>query len=103
MSLFNKKDKLEVAEWFVDLTGIFCQYEFFTKELWRKVDGFKRVDKAEVLVAFQHYWFHHKFGMYTSSCGMSWFVETDKDGYETYIKRFQPVIDAYEAWKLRQR
>ena len=59
MFSFNKKDKLEVAEWFVNLTGIFCHYEFFTKELWRKVDGFEIVDNAEVLVAFQHYWFHH--------------------------------------------
>jgi len=64
MSLFNKKDKLEVAEWFVDLTGIFCHYEFFTKELWRKVDGFKMADNAEVLVAFQHYWFHVTFMYY---------------------------------------
>ncbi len=41
--------------------------------------------------------YNHKFIKYTSACGMLWFAETSKDGYETYIKRFQPVIDVYES------
>ena len=41
--------RLEVAEFFVNLVGIFGHYDFFTKKLWKKVEGFKDYDEAEIL------------------------------------------------------
>ena len=95
--------RLEVAEFFVGLSGVFGHHEFFTKELWRKVKGFKKADKAEVIAAFLHYWFHNKFDFYTCPCGMGWFVKLDKECYDSYIEQYMPVFKAYEDWHIKQR
>lgn len=98
-----KAARLEVAEYFVSLAGIFGHYEFFTKELWRKVDGFKKEDKAEVIAAFLHYWFHNEFGFYTCPCGCGWFSDLGEDCYNNYIEKYKPLFDAYYQWQLKQR
>ena len=96
--------RLEVAEFFVNLSGIFGHYEFFTKELWRKVPGFKKEDKAEVIAAFLHYWFHNKFkDFYTCTCGSGWFASLGKECYEGYIEKYKPVFEAYANWYEKQR
>lgn len=96
--------RLEVAEFFVNLAGTFGHYEFFTKELWRKVPGFKKEDKAEVIAAFLHWWFHSKFeAFYTCPCGCGWFANLGKDSYEGYIEKYNPVFEAYAKWCEKQR
>lgn len=95
--------RLEVAEYFIGMAGVFGHYEFFTKELWRKVKGFKKADKAEIIAAFLHYSFHNKFGFYTCPCGMEWFANLDKECYEGYIKKYEPLLKAYIDWLIKQR
>ena len=98
----TKEDK-ELCEWFFDLVRYFNHYSFFTKKLWKRVKGFKHEDEAEIKCAFMHYWFHHKFGYYTCPCGSAWFSELGIEYYNSYIKRYQPVINAFEQWKIEQR
>ena len=95
--------RLEVAEYFINMSGIFGHYKFFTKELWRKVKGFKKTDKAEVIAAFLHYSFHNKFGFYTCPCGSGWFSNLGKECYEEYIKEYAPLFEAYKDWQIKQR
>ena len=97
----NKEKQL--TEWFFNLVGYFNHYSFFTKKLWKRVKGFKHEDEAEIKCMFMHYWFHNKFGYFTMPCGCGWFAELDKDCYDEYISRYQPVIDAFEQWKTEQR
>lgn len=98
----TQKEK-EFCEWFFNLVGYFNHYSFFTKKLWREVKGFKEYDEAEIKCAFMHYWFHYKFGYFTCPCGCGWFAELDEKSYNDYIKRYKPVIKAFEQWKIEQR
>ena len=97
------KEQREIAEWFVNLTGVFCHYSFFTDKLWKQVKGFEKEDEAEVIVAFIHYWLHHKYQCYTLPVGCGWFCELGEDSYNRYIEKWQPVIEAYENWVMEQR
>ena len=95
--------RLEIAEFFVSLSGIFGHYEFFTKELWKKVKGYEKEDKAEIIAAFLHFWFHNKFGFYTCPCGSGWFANLSKESYEEYISEYKPLFEAYNEWCIKQR
>lgn len=84
------RDEKKMAEWFFNLIGVFCHYSFFTDKLWKKV--------------IMHYWLHHKYLCYTLPVGIGWFCDLDSpDAYHNYIEKYQPVIDAYEDWKTKQR
>lgn len=97
------REEKDVYGWFFQLVGYFNHYEFFTKKLWKKVKGFKKHDEAEIKCAFMHYWFHNKFGYFTCPCGMEWFTELDEESYNTYVKFFKPVFEAYNKWCIEQR
>ena len=97
------KTEKQLAEWFFSLVGYFNHYSFFTKKLWKEVDGFEDEDEAEIKCMFMHYWFHHKFGYFTCPCGSSWFTELDENSYNKYIKRYKPIIDSFEEWLKQQR
>ena len=93
-----------MAEWFFNLIGVFCHYSFFTEKLWKKVEGFENEDEAEITAAFMHYWLHLKYLCYTLPVGCGWFCDLDNPtAYDNYIEKYQPVIDAYEDWKTKQR
>ena len=96
--------RLEVAEFFISLCGKFGHYEFFTKELWRNVKGFKNEDKAEVIAAFLHYWFHNEYGFNTCPCGSGWFSNFEEEEYyNKYIEKYKPLFKAYNEWCIKQR
>lgn len=97
------QNEKELVEWFFDLVGYFNRYEFFTKRLWKKVKGFERENEAEIKCMFMHYWFHYKFGYYTSPCGSSWFTVVDKDSYNSYITKYKPILDFFVTWAIDQR
>ena len=97
------KENKELCEWFFDLVGYFNHYSFFTKKLWKKVSGFKHEDEAEIKCAFMNYWFHHKFGYYSWSFRYGRFSELSIECYNSYIKKYQPVINAFVQWKIEQR
>lgn len=96
-------DIINLASWFFELVGCFNHYSFFTKELWRKVKGYKNFDEAEIKCAFMHKWFHDKFGYFTCPIGCSWFAEVEKDIYINYINRFKPVFEDFNKWQYEQR
>lgn len=102
MNKLDDREK-ELSEWFFDLVGYFNHYSFFTKKLWKKVEGFENEDEADIKCMFMHYWFHHKFGYFTMPCGSGWFTELDKESYERYMKRYLPVREAFVKWKIEQR
>ncbi len=95
--------RLEVAEFFINLSGVFGHYSFFTQKLWKKVKGFEKEDEAEIIAAFLNYWFHNQFGFYTCPCGSGWFAELGEDCYNDYITKYIPLFEAYSEWCTRQR
>lgn len=98
----NKKKKnteMEVASWFINLAGIFGHEYFFLYDTWRKIEGFHETDKAEIIAAFLHHWFHDRFGYSTRPVGISWFSECSEQEHNDYISRYMPVIKAYENSK----
>jgi hypothetical protein len=98
------RDEKKMAEWFFNLIGVFCHYSFFKDKLWKKVKGFENEDEAEIIAAFMHYWLHYRYLCYTHTVGCGWFCDFDSpDAYHDYIKKYQPVIDAYEEWVIKQR
>jgi len=89
--------------------GRFGHDTFFTKELWRKEKGFKDADKGEVIAAFMHWWFRYEYGFQTMPVGCSWtcskpttYLDDDKY-YESYIKKYMPLFDAYTKWQISRR
>lgn len=99
----NKYYANDIIKWLFGLVGYFNHYGFFTKKLWKNVEGFEEEDEANVKNAFMHYWFHHQYGYFTAPRGMSWYAETDEEGYNLFIERYKPVIDAFEEWVKAQR
>ena len=97
------QEEKRLAKWFFNLVGCFNHYSFFTKKLWKNIKGFEKEDEAEIKCMFMHYWFHHEFGYFTMPCGMAWFTELDEDSYNHYIASYQPIIEAFEQWKIEQR
>ena len=92
-----------LIKWFFSLVGYFNHYAFFTRKLWRDVKGFEKEDEAEIKAAFMHYWFYHKFNVFTCPVGMEWCAEVSEESWYNYIKRFEPVIRAFEKWVEDQR
>lgn len=100
----TKDAVVKCAEWFIELSGIFGHYGFFTHELWRKVEGFKNADKGEVICAFLCWWFRYKYGFNEYPCGCGWTCtsprryDSEDKCFEEYIKEWMPVIEAYYEW-----
>ena len=98
----TQEDKI-LFEWFFNLVGYFNHYSFFTERQWKNIKDFENKDEAEIKCAFMHYWFHHRFGYFTCPVGMSWFAEVSENSYNEYIKEYEPVLNAFEEWKIKQR
>ena len=109
MGTYEKQLVVGCSAWFIGLVGVFCRYSFFTKELWRKVDGFEYTDKAEVIAAFLHWWFRYQYGFQNMPIGSCWASEhpssytEDDESYERYVKKYMPLYKAYSKWCEQQR
>jgi len=104
----DKKD----FEFFFNAVAIFSRYDYWKKELWRKLPGRKKTDEAEVHVAMLHYWSHNHFGFYSSPCGSAWatiWMDLPEYGikactaYDEYIADYQDIISDYAKWCESQR
>ncbi|WQJ53880.1 MAG: hypothetical protein [Wendovervirus sonii] len=91
-------------EFFFDANAIFCRYSYFTKQLWRKVKGFKKEDEAEIKCAFLSVWMKNQMGIVTYPVGSGWCTMNGNiDSFNEYVKKFQPVFDDYQKWYNLQR
>ena len=93
----------QLCKWFFSFSERFSHYSFFTKKLWKKVKGFEKEDKAEIECAFMCYWLHLEYEQYDAHHGVKWFTKICPTFYENYIRKYKPVIDAFEKWKEEQR
>lgn len=94
----------DAFDFFFSLLGIFNHYSFFTKKLWKKVDGFKDKDEAEVKCAFMSLWTQGKLGITTYPVGAAWGnFNGDRESFEEYIKEWKPIFTAYMEWYYKQR
>ena len=106
---YEKKLVMDCINWFISMSGIFGHYAFFTKELWRKVPGFKKADKAEVIAAFLHWWVRYEYGFQNYPAGMCWSsdhptsYDVDDECFNEYIEKYKPVFKAYTDWQYKQR
>ena len=102
MSMTKAKDYSigeDAFNFFFGLLGVFNHYEFFTKKLWRKIDGFKNRDEAEVKCAFMSYWTYNTLGIPTYPLGGSWSIYCgSKELFDEYVKEWAPVFKAYREW-----
>ena len=96
--------RLEVAEFFVSLCGKFGHYEFFTKELWRKVKGFKDKDEGEVKCAFLSVWTKNELDIITYQVGSSWSCHCGSESFfNDYVEEWKPVFEDFAKWVESQR
>lgn len=94
----------DAFNFFFSLIGRFNHSTFFTKELWRKVEGFKYTDEAEVKCAFMSLWVNNTFGIPTYPTGMTWCnYDGDKKLFDEYINEWMPLFKAYRDWSNTQR
>ena len=94
----------DAFNFFFSLLGYFNYYEFFTKELRRKVKGFKNKDEAEVKCAFMSLWTYNTLGIPTYPVGMSWSnYYGDKKLFDEYINEWMPIFNAFKDWVNKQR
>ena len=94
----------DAFEFFFGLIGVFNHYSFFTKKLWKKVDGFKDKDEGEVKCAFMSLWAGQILGIHTYPVGVSWCnYNGDKASFDDYLKEWRPVFMAFRDWQFKQR
>lgn len=105
-----QKTLIDTMCWFIGLCGTFGHYSFFTDKLWKKVDGFKDADEAEILNAFVCWWARYKFGYLFYPVGCSWATDyperydaEDTEFFDSHIGKYWPVIKAYYEWCNNQR
>lgn len=79
----------------------FNRHKFFTKELYKKIPGYKnlaRREKTEILLAFVFYNLRN-VGIYATPCGISFCkVWDDSTEVDNYLEPYQPIIDGYVKW-----
>ena len=94
----------DAFNFFFSLIGRFNHYTFFTKELWRKVDGFENEDEAEVKCAFMSLWTKQTLGISTYPSGMAWSVYYGNEKiFNDYINKWTPLFKAFQDWINGQR
>jgi predicted AlkP superfamily phosphohydrolase/phosphomutase len=104
----------DVVSFLFDCNGKFSHYEYFTKELWRKVKGRKKEDRGEVHAMFLHLWLRQMYGTFSIPCGMAWYSYMDEREYpydngcaerlfNEYIDDWKDIIDDYNKWVVKQR
>lgn len=100
----DRKIGKDAFEFFFGLIGVFNHQSFFTKKLWKKVDGFKDVDEAEVKCAFMSLWTSQHLGIISYPVGASWCsYDGDRSLFDDYIKKWKPVFMAYRDWQYKSR
>lgn len=94
----------DAFEFFFGLIGIFNHYAFFTKKLWKKVEGFKDKDEAEVKCAFMSLWTNHVLGISTYPEGSAWCnYHGDRESFDKYMDEWMPLLVAFKDWANKQR
>ena len=94
----------DAFEFFFGLIGVFNHYAFFTKKLWKKVEGFKDKDEAEVKCAFMSLWAHRHLGIRSYPVGAAWCCYNgDKSCFDDYIREWKPVFNAFMDWMYKSR
>lgn len=94
----------DAFNFFFGLIGVFNHYAFFTEKLWRKVDGFKDRDEAEVKCAFMSLWTNRTLGIHTYPVGATWSVYYGNEKiFNEYINEWMPLFKAFQDWKDEQR
>ena len=94
----------DAFEFFFQLLGVFGHYAFFTKKLWKKVEGFEHKDEAEVKCAFMSLWANQHLGIHTYPVGAAWCnYQGDRESFDAYIQEWKPVFTAYSDWYYKQR
>lgn len=95
---------MDILEFIFYTNANFTRYTFFSKELWRKVKGFKDYDKCDVHAAFLHWWLEGEFGLKRFPVGCAWFSSFDSEQFhENYLEKYRPLFDAYQDWCYKQR
>lgn len=103
MKVKNYSIGKDAFNFFFNLIGIFNHYEFFTKKLWKKVDGFENKDEAEVKCAFMSLWTENMLGICTYPVGMTWSTYCgNREIFNEYIKEWTPVFEAFQDWAIKQ-
>lgn len=94
----------DAFEFFFGLLGVFNHYAFFTKKLWKKVEGFKDKDEAEVKCAFMSLWARRYLGICTYPVGAAWCCyDASRSLFDEYIKAWAPVFRAFQDWQYKSR
>jgi hypothetical protein len=94
----------DALDFFFGLIGVFNHYSFFTEKLWKKVDGFKDKDEAEVKCAFMSLWTNHALGIVTYPVGSAWSTRhVSMVCFEKYLDEWMPLFMAFKEWADKQR
>lgn len=102
MEEYIRKDA--ILEFFFGCIGRFNHYAYFTDELWRKVEGFKRKDEAEVKCAFLSIWTKYQLDITTYPVGSSWCCSSGNESiFNDYVKEWKPLFDDFDKWCESQR
>lgn len=103
----NEKDYYigeDAFDFFFSCIGYFNHYAYFTKELWRKVKGFKHADEAEIKCAFLSVWTEHTLGIRTCPVGCGWSnYQCSQESFDRYVEKYKPVLEDFYKWQLAQR
>lgn len=74
------------------------------KKLWKKVEGFKDKDEAEVKCAFMSLWTNHALGISTYPVGSAWCnYHGDRKLFDEYMNEWMPLFMAFKEWANKQR
>ena len=91
-------------EFFFSCMAYFNHYGYFTNKLWKKVEGFEKVDEAEVKCAFMSLWTKHTLGITTYPCGSSWCtIYGSEEIFNSYVEKWKPVFEDFDNWCAEQR
>lgn len=98
-----KKKEADLIKTLFYQISILSHYDYFKEKLWKKVEGFKKKDEAEVIIAFASALLQNK-GIYTQPCGCALCsFDWKQEDLEDYFNEYKPVFADYNKWCMAQR
>ena len=78
------------------------RHEYWSKQLWRKLEAHKNDDVCDVEIAYYHAILKYN-GIFRRPIGCSWSKECSESRCEEYLKDYEDIFDDYQKWQYTKR
>lgn len=98
----NQKEQELLNVVFLNLSKL-SRHRYFNDELWRKLEGRKYDDKADIQAAFMSKVIYENLGIPSYPAGICWAHIGSEKSAEKYYSEYDDIWKDYIGWCIKQR